>query len=142
MMLKVKNLSVSFSDIKILEDINFEISENDWLMIIGPNGAGKTTITNAIAQSIPYTGSINLNGKEVEMLSPKERAKEIGVLMQNHHVTYDFKVKDVVGLGAYSRSRGILGIPSLEEEDILKESLLMTGMENFENRSILTLSGG
>ncbi|NLD18276.1 MAG: ABC transporter ATP-binding protein, partial [Tissierellia bacterium] len=36
MMLKVKNLSVSFSDIKILEDINFEISENDWLMIIGP----------------------------------------------------------------------------------------------------------
>lgn len=141
-MLKVKNLSVSFSDIKILEDINFEISENDWLMIIGPNGAGKTTITNAIAQSIPYTGSINLNGKEVEMLSPKERAKEIGVLMQNHHVTYDFKVKDVVGLGAYSRSRGILGIPSLEEEDILKESLLMTGMENFENRSILTLSGG
>lgn len=141
-MLKVENLSVSFSHIQILKDINFELKENDWLMIIGPNGAGKTTIANAISQSIDYVGKITMENRNIKNMNPRDRAKEIGVLMQNHYVSYDFKVKDVVGLGSYSRSKGVFGNPSMDEEERLKESLKMTGMEEFADRSVLTLSGG
>lgn len=142
MILKVENLSVSYSNVEILKNINFEVEKNDWLMIIGPNGAGKTTIVNAIAQSAPYTGKITINNRDLKTMKSKERAKEIGVLMQNHYVSYNFKVKDVVGLGAYSRSGGVFSTRTKSEEEVLKEALNLTGMEGFENRSVLTLSGG
>lgn len=142
MMLRVENLSVSYSDVQILDNINFQVEKNDWLMVIGPNGAGKTTIANAIAQGAPYKGRITMEGRDVKAMKARERAKKIGVLMQNHYVAYDYKVREVVGLGSYSRGQGLFSTPSGEENENLMEALRLTGMEEFENRSVLTLSGG
>jgi len=43
-LLRVKNLSVSFGEQKVLENISFEVNKGDSLAIIGPNGAGKTVL--------------------------------------------------------------------------------------------------
>lgn len=141
-MLEIKNLSVSFADLKILEDINFHINPGDWLMIIGPNGAGKTTITNAISQAIDYTGHISILGKDIGQMSNIERAKKIGVLMQNHYVAYSYTVNDIVKLGSYSRTKNIFSDYSSTEEEKIEEALKITGMDKLRDRSVLTLSGG
>lgn len=141
-MLRVKNLSVSFSDMQILKDINFQLDDGDWLMILGPNGSGKTTITNAIAQSIEYTGDITIQGQEVHTLNALERAKKIGVLMQNHYVAYGYTVHDIVRLGAYARSKGFLSQANEDENTRIDKALDDTGMESMRDRSVLTLSGG
>ena len=46
--LSIKNLSYSYDKDKVLEDINLEVQENDFLAIIGPNGGGKSTLLKLI----------------------------------------------------------------------------------------------
>lgn len=133
-MLKLEELSVSYGNMHILKDISFEVKEGDWLMIMGANGAGKTTITTAISQKIPYQGKIILKGKNIKEYSSKERARQIGILLQNHYLQYSYKVKDIVALGGYSREK------PLKKE--MKSALELTGISKMENRSVLTLSGG
>lgn len=142
MMLKVKNLTVEYPGKKILDDVNFEVSEGDWIMIIGPNGAGKTTITNAIAQSLPYDGEIFYKDINLGLMKAAERARNIGVLMQNHYVAYSFTVREVVSLGRYSYNHSFFNTKTEIEDEIIDEALEKTGMKSMEHQSVMTLSGG
>lgn len=56
--LKVKNLYVELNNIKILENINFELKKGEVLTIIGPNGAGKTVLLKTLLGIYPYKGEI------------------------------------------------------------------------------------
>lgn len=56
--LNVRNLSVDFNNLKVLNDISFSADEGDFLAIIGPNGAGKTVLFRALMGFIPYDGKI------------------------------------------------------------------------------------
>ncbi len=140
-MLEVKDLSVIFTK-KILDQVSFTVAEGDWLMIIGPNGAGKTTITNAIAQSLAYSGQIYFKGTDLRDLPAKTRAKNLGVLMQNHYISYAFAVKDVVSLGSYSRDQGFFSKKTDDEDEKINQALDLTGISPLKDRSVLSLSGG
>lgn len=57
--LKVDNLSIAFGGLKAVDDLSFDIKENEVFGLIGPNGAGKTTVFNCITQFYkPNSGSI------------------------------------------------------------------------------------
>src|ERR1700739_1364869 len=80
--LSVRNIRKSFparaSEVRVLEDLSFDIYERDFVSIIGPSGCGKTTIFNIIAGLIePDSGSIQHLGKEVDSLRGR-----VGYLMQ------------------------------------------------------------
>jgi len=64
---KVKNLNVSYGDIQVLWDINFEVKKGEIIAIVGGNGAGKTTIVKAISGLVkPMAGtSIQYDGAEL-----------------------------------------------------------------------------
>ncbi|MDR0308672.1 MAG: ABC transporter ATP-binding protein, partial [Coriobacteriales bacterium] len=140
--LAVKNLNVSYGDLTIVDDVSFTLEENHWLMLVGPNGAGKSTVVNAISQGVPYTGDVIYDGRDVCRYKPSELAKRVGVLAQSHSVTYSFTVGEVVRLGRYSHSAGILRSPSDDDDERIHAALEVTGMLELENQSVLTLSGG
>ena len=74
-MLKVQNLSVSFSDNKILHDINFEVSLGSTVGIIGPNGSGKTTLFNSLCGYVNTSGGlISINNINISESAPHKRA--------------------------------------------------------------------
>lgn len=141
-MLEVQRLSVTLGGCKILDDVNFRVENNQWLMIVGPNGAGKSTIINAISQGSPYRGRITFEEKNVAKLKSYELAKKMGVLMQSHHVGYAFSVEEVVKLGRYAYSSAIFGSNSDENEKKVREAMELTGISCLSNQSVLTLSGG
>lgn len=141
-MLEVKNMTVRYGDLTIVNDVSFSVSEGQWLMIVGPNGAGKSTIINAISQGTPYTGTVHFNGEDVKKSKPRELAKNIGVLMQNHSVGYSFTVEEVIRLGRYSYSSGIFSLSHEKDNEKVREAVKMTGLEPFLKQSVLTLSGG
>ena len=141
-MLNVQNLTVSYGTHTVVDDLSFSVSEGQWLMIVGPNGAGKSTVLNAITQGVGYTGSVRLHGNDVKKEKAVKRAREIGVLAQNHFVGYEFTVEEVVRLGRYAHSHGLLSGRSDADDAAVEEALVLTGMETLRNQSVLALSGG
>lgn len=141
-MLDVKNLTVRYGNLTIVDDVSFSLKEKQWLMIVGPNGAGKSTIINAVSQGVAYAGSVCFDGLNVAKRKPAELAKNMGVLTQNHHVSYSFSVEEVVRLGRYSYAPGIFSSTDDENDQKIEDALELTGMKPFRAQSVLTLSGG
>ena len=141
-MLEVKNLTVQYGNLVIVDNLSFSLGEKSWLMVVGPNGSGKSTIVNAITQGVPYTGSILYEGRDVRRMKPAIRARKIGMLSQVNTVAYPFTVGEIVRLGRYSHAPGVLGSGSGDDDCGVKKALEMTGMLPFEDQSALTLSGG
>ena len=141
-MLRVKDLCVSFGSADVVKNASFSVQEGEWLMVVGPNGAGKSTLINAVSQTLDYTGTVELFGKDVAKCKPTYVAKQMGVLSQNHYVGYSFTVEEVVKLGRYAYGKGIFGTLSDEDDGMVDKALDMTGLEALRHKSVLALSGG
>lgn len=141
-MLEVKNLTVRYGNLTIVDDVSFSVSEGQWLMIVGPNGAGKSTIINAVSQGVPYIGEVHFGNKSIEKYKPHERARMIGVLAQSNFINYSFTVQEIIRLGRYAYAPGIFSRQSEEDERHISEAIKMTGLGPLLNQSVLTLSGG
>ena len=93
-MIKVKNLSKSFNNQLVLDNISIDIKKGDFISIIGPSGAGKTTFLNILGTIDEYDKnpktSILFNNVDVTNLDDDElssfRNKEIGFIFQFHQL--------------------------------------------------------
>ncbi len=141
-MLEVNNLTVQYGSLTIVKDICFSVAPQEWMMIVGPNGAGKSTVISAIAQGVPYTGGVSIDGDDIARLKPRDAAKRFGVLTQNHAVGYSFSVEEVINLGRYAFTRGLFDSGSDQDDDKIENAIRITGMQPFRKHSVLTLSGG
>lgn len=141
-MLEAENLTVRFGTFAAVDACSFTVSDGQWLMIVGPNGAGKSTVLNAVSQGVPYTGTIRFNGRDLKKTDITARARQIGVLSQNHYVGYAFSVEEVVRLGRYSHRGGLFVPHKAEDEAAVEEALERTGLSALRRQSVLTLSGG
>ncbi len=63
--MEVKNLSVSFGDVNVLEDVDFVLKKGDVMTIIGPNGAGKTILVKSILGLIEHKGGVEFLGEPI-----------------------------------------------------------------------------
>ncbi len=141
-MLDVQDLSVRFGELTVVKELSFSVSEGEWLMIVGPNGAGKSTVLNAVTGSVEYTGRILFEGEDLRRMKSVERARRLGVLMQNHFVEYSFSVEEVVALGRYAHSSGFLAGRGEEDQRAVEEAMELCGLTEQRAQSVLTLSGG
>lgn len=74
--LHVQNISLSFGGIRALQNIDFQVMENQIVAVIGPNGAGKTSLINSINGFYhPQQGAIVFDGQNITALPPYRRAK-------------------------------------------------------------------
>ena len=58
MLLSIKNLSVRFNSVAVLDGLSFDVEKGDMVAIIGPNGAGKTVLFRALLSLVPYEGEV------------------------------------------------------------------------------------
>jgi len=140
--LEVRDLRVRYGELTILDGVSFTLEDGQWLMVVGPNGAGKSTLVSAVSRGVDYTGQVLLNGVDTRKLRPAAMAREVGVLTQNHTVSYPFRVSEVVHLGRYAYFSGAFSAPGEEDEAKVERALEMTGMQPFKKQSVLKLSGG
>ena len=93
-MIKVKNLSKSFNNQLVLDNISIEIKKGDFISIVGPSGAGKTTFLNILGTIDEYDKnpktSISFNNVDITNLDDDKlssfRNKEIGFIFQFHQL--------------------------------------------------------
>lgn len=141
-LLDVKELSVKYGSYTAVDKLSFHVSPGQWLMIIGPNGAGKSTVLNAITQGAAYSGKVFLLGNDVKKMRAVNRAKDVGILAQNHAVGYEFTVEEIVRLGRYAHSSSLLSGRNDGDDSAVEDALALTGMDRLRQQSVLTLSGG
>ena len=137
---KFENVSFAYEKGKnVLEDISFDLSENEYACIVGPNGGGKTTLLKLILGLIkPSSGKITLFGGSVD-----EARDKIGYVPQfsKHDPNFPVSVLDVVLMGCLNKSFWY-GRYSKQQTEMAKEALERVGLSEFINSGFSDLSGG
>ncbi len=140
--LKATSLSIGYDDKTVVSDINVTLSEGDIIALVGPNGAGKSTLFKTFSTHImPLGGKIELFGKDLMSYTPKERAKLLGIVLTERPDDMFLKVFDVVAAGRYPYT-GMFGKLSEKDEQEIKVSLELVGVNNLIDRVFNTLSDG
>ncbi|MCX5687164.1 MAG: ABC transporter ATP-binding protein [Candidatus Omnitrophica bacterium] len=141
-MLKFKNISSGYNNIKVLKDISFDIAKGDFTGIIGPNGSGKTTLLRAATKIIkPFKGEIFLEEKNLANMPLKELATVMAVVPQNTAFMFPFRVIDVVLMGRTPYVKRF-GFESRKDLKIVLEALEFVDALHLKDRFIDELSGG
>jgi len=139
-LLKVNNLSKKYAEKYAIKEISFEIEQGEFFTLIGPSGAGKTTLLRLINLLEPPTvGEIEYNGWSLNTLPKKKMVnarREMGFVFQRP-VVFSTTVKSNVAYGLNFRN-----LSSDEIEERVQSALDMVGLQGFEERKALTLSGG
>ena len=142
MRLQVNDLSFSYDDKKIIEDIHLNVAKGEFVGIIGPNGSGKSTILKNLYRTLkPDHGTAILDHEDLYSMSAKEAAKVIGVVGQENSIPFDFKVEEIVAMGR-SPHKKLFDGDTIADQDIITNALKQTGIEHMAKRDYLQLSGG
>ncbi len=97
--IKFENVSFSFHDNKVFDNISFEIAPNETIAIMGPTGSGKTTLINLLGRMYePDEGHIYIDGVDVHMWKLSKLHGSIGVAMQDVFLFSD-TIKDNISYG-------------------------------------------
>tara|TARA_B100000683_G_scaffold90352_1_gene89531 strand:- start:3956 stop:4672 length:717 start_codon:yes stop_codon:yes gene_type:complete len=133
--LSVNNISKSFKEEKVLQNLSFDVKKSERVAIIGGSGDGKSTLLRLIA-GFDYLdgGQIELNGQiissELSHMAPESR--NIGMVFQNYALFPHLNVMENICFG--------LGVDRNETD--VKKYILMLGLEGMEAKYPHELSGG
>ncbi|GAA2355393.1 ABC transporter ATP-binding protein [Saccharopolyspora halophila] len=139
--IEVRSLSAGYRGREVLSGISTTVDTGGWLGIIGPNGAGKSTLLKAIAGLVRHTGGVLVDGRPLEALRRRERARAIGYAPQIPQLPIGLTVTDYVLLGR-TPHLGLLARESAADLDVVAWVLEKLDLTGLANRSLSTLSGG
>lgn len=142
-LIHIENLSFAYNNKVILNGISFSVSEGETWAIIGKNGSGKSTLVKCIAGILkPVNENIKIKGRLLSEYTSKSLAKIISYVPQAHGRSLPpYTVYNYVMMGRFPY-QGFMSIPSGEDVDIVKRALEITGVLEFSERNMMTLSGG
>lgn len=149
-MLKIKNLTKNFGEIKAVDNCSFEIEKGKITALIGPNGSGKTTIYNLISGIIkPDQGEILLDFQNIINYSI-DRISNFGIswLFQQPHLFKNLTVKENLLLAIDNEDvkfwKNIFGLnkTTTEKEEVVSKILKDVGILEAKNKLAGDLSFG
>ena len=142
MKLETKKITYSIDGKLIIDGIDISVKEGEFVGIVGPNGCGKSTLLKNIYKVFtPDSGAAFIDGEDLAKLSNKKTAKKMSVMQQENIVDFDMTVYDMVMLGRFAHQKLFSG-SSDEDRKVVKEYIKEVGLEGYENRHFLSLSGG
>jgi len=140
-LLSAHNLNVSLAEKPVLKSLDFSIAPGTWVGVLGPNGSGKTTLLRTLGGLLPYSGSLTLHDREIRDWKPQDLAREMAFVRQSSSLSFDFSAGEMVMLGR-SVLRGFWDLTTAEDEACVRQALSQVDLAGFEERSMLSLSGG
>lgn len=136
-----RDLAVSLERTKILHGLSFSVQGPRLVGLLGPNGSGKTTLLRTMGGLLPYQGQLDLRGRPVRAWQARELARALAFVRQSVSLSFDFTVSELVLLGR-SPHKSWLQDYGQSDRDRMRSALEMVDLVGFEDRSVLTLSGG
>lgn len=134
--ISLENVALAFDGENILNNINLDIYDKEFVTFLGPSGCGKTTTLRIIGGFLePDSGSVIFDGKKINNLPPHKR--NINTVFQRYALFPHLNVYDNIAFG--------LRVKKMQEDEIrtrVTEMLRLVDLTGFEKRSVQRLSGG
>ena len=137
--IRIADLDFAYNGQRVLEDVNLEVWEGDFIAMIGPNGGGKTTLLRLMLGLLkPERGQIRVMGKPATRVS-----HHIGYVPQDVHINRSFPISalDVVLMGKLAPGKRWSKNNNQDRRDAL-EAMERIDMAGYAHRRIGELSGG
>lgn len=135
MSILVENITKLYHTQKALNNVSFQVNENEIVGFLGPNGAGKSTMMKIITCYIPPTsGKVKVCGFDISDQSLEVR-KNIGYLPEHNPLYLDMYVKEFLAFVG-----GLYNIRHIDKR--VKEMIELTGLQIEQNKKIGALSKG
>lgn len=142
MSINVNNLSFSYGENHVLEDVSFAALYGDFVSVIGPNGAGKTTLFKCLLGLLnAESGTIQIDGKDISKFSMRELSKHIAYIPQSHNPVFNYSVLDMVLMGTTAQI-GMGASPGKKQVEVAMDALCNLGIDNLKDRGYRFISGG
>ncbi|KJL25471.1 Hemin import ATP-binding protein HmuV [Microbacterium oxydans] len=124
----------------ILDDASIQIHAGEIHALVGPNGAGKSTLFGVLAGDVTaHAGSVELDGRSIDRITPRTLAQQRAVLLQENTVTFPFDAEQVVRMGRRPWAR----TPAAEDDDAqVAWAMRQTEVAALKARAVPSLSGG
>ncbi len=134
--IELKNISKAFDGTKVLDHINLDIYDNEFVTLLGPSGCGKTTTLRIIAGfEQPDEGDVLFLGKDIAALPPHKR--NVNTVFQRYALFPHLNVFENI---AFPLREKKLAHDEITQK--VEEMLNLVALSGFEKRSVTSLSGG
>jgi simple sugar transport system ATP-binding protein len=145
--LELRNVSKSFGEVQALEDVNFQLGQNEVVGLLGDNGAGKSTLIKILTGYYqPTSGEILFNGQKVDHLTvPKARQLGVETVYQERALAELQTLWRNIFLGRELKNRwGLLDVQRMKQEThrLMSQSMGFTSLAVSPDSRVGTFSGG
>jgi iron complex transport system ATP-binding protein len=125
-----------------LSPISLQARAGELTAIIGPNGSGKSTLLEILSGHLKtVAGGVYLDGQNLHGLSPRERARKVGLARQETILLFSFEVREFVRQGRHPHLGHSL-FESPEDERWVEWALEKTHLQEFAHRRVMEMSSG
>ncbi len=141
--LRLDRVGVRIDRAQIIRDLTIDCAPGTFVGLVGPNGSGKSTALKTVYRAMaPSTGAVLLDESDLlRDLTPRQSARKVAALTQEHAQGFDFTVVEVVSAGR-TPHKGLWSLTSAADHDIIAGALHTVGMTAYAERAFTSLSGG
>lgn len=139
---RIAGLNAGYGGRSVLREVGFTLRSGECVALLGPNGSGKTTLLRALSGVLaPQAGEIEIMGRPLADLKPRERARLVAVVPQRGQLPQGLTARQMVLLGRFAHL-GWLGAYSRGDYAAADRALEETGAALLAGRRLAELSGG
>ena len=141
-LISIRGLKVHRGGAIVLDGINLDIHQGDFVGVVGPNGSGKSTLLLTIIGELqPTEGTVSVFGKSPRLMATSGRLAWVSQAASNLSQNLRITVRELVGLGTLTVAN-MIRPNRTERKKRVNDAIRMVGLEDLADRDIRHMSGG